>query len=95
MMDPIYSTNETMRDQARTDEPMASSVPDDVAEICSEIRTQYETLERFLIDLAAGGGVNMFGSPTYLSEEFGLSDANAKTIVSYWMDSFQSAIIEV
>ena len=70
-------------------------LPQQVINACQASGTQYNTLERFLIDLAAGGGVNMYGSPAYLSEEYGLSKRDARAVVSYWMETFTSAVIEV
>ena len=93
-MDPVY-TNSDLEPMIVIEQHDGRILPEQVINACQASRTQYNTLERFLIDLASGGGVNMYGSPAYLSEMYGLSKHDARAIVSYWMETFTSAIIEV
>lgn len=46
-----------------------------------------EMLE-FLAELRRSGRVNMFGSPSILQEEFGLSRREARETFIYWMQTF-------
>ena len=93
-MDPVYS-NSDPDPIIVIEQHNGRRLPVQVIDACQASRTQYNTLERFLIDLASGGGVNMYGSPAYLSEMYGLSKRDARAIVSYWMETFTSAVIEV
>ena len=93
-MDPVY-TNSDHEPMVVIEQHRGQELPGQVIDACMASRTQYNTLERFLIDLASGGGVNMYGSPAYLSEMYGLSKRDARAIVSYWMETFTSAVIEV
>lgn len=93
-MDPVY-TNSDLEPMVVIEQHNGRELPAQVIDACQASRTQYNTLERFLIDLASGGGVNMYGSPAYLSEMYGLSKRDARAIVSYWMETFTSAVIEI
>jgi hypothetical protein len=42
----------------------------------------------YLDDLRESGVTNMFGAGSYVAEEFDLSDADASTVLIYWMHSF-------
>ena len=42
----------------------------------------------YLDALRMSGVTNMFGASVYLIDEFGLSKALAKRVLSLWMDSF-------
>jgi aryl-alcohol dehydrogenase-like predicted oxidoreductase len=42
----------------------------------------------YLDDLRESGVVNMFGASSYLAEDFYLDPKEARTILSYWMESF-------
>lgn len=42
----------------------------------------------YLDDLRESGIVNMFGSPEFIQDEFGLSQDMARDIVSEWMRTF-------
>jgi hypothetical protein len=42
----------------------------------------------FLDDLRESGETNMFGAVPYLEDEFGFSRADAKIVLTYWMQSF-------
>jgi hypothetical protein len=44
--------------------------------------------KRFLDDLRESGDTNMFGAAPYVQEEFGVTRAEARAIVSAWMASF-------
>jgi len=97
-MNPVYNNSDPMEPM----EPMivnkqhnGRELPQPVLDACEACRTQYETLERFLIELASGGGVNMYGSPAYLSEMYGLTKREAREVVTYWMDTFTSAVIDI
>lgn len=72
-----------------------SELPTNIVATLSEIRTQYSEVERFLIELASGGGVNMYGSPSYLVEQYGITETQARELVTYWIETFTSAVIEV
>ena len=48
-----------------------------------------EDHRQFLNDLRESGIVNMFGSMTYVRDQFGLSKAEATTIVLEWMKTFR------
>ena len=93
-MDPVY-TNSDLEPKVVIEQHNGRELPTYIIDACQASRTQYNTLERFLIDLASGGGVNMYGSPAYLSEMYGLSKRDAQAVVGYWMETFTSAIIEV
>lgn len=93
-MDPVY-TNSDPDPIIVIEQHNGLQLPVQVIDACQASRTQYNTLERFLIDLASGGGVNMYGSPAYLSEMYGLSKRDARAVVGYWMETFTSAIIEI
>lgn len=43
---------------------------------------------RFLDDLRASGVTNMFGAAPYLANRLSLDIGEARTILSYWMDTF-------
>lgn len=43
----------------------------------------------YLDALRASGAVNMFGAAPHLAKAFGLSKADASTILVYWMETFQ------
>jgi len=82
---------------SRLIEPMVreNELPANIVTTLSEIQTQYSEVERFLIELASGGGVNMYGSPSYLVEQYGITETQAKELVTYWIETFTSAVIEV
>ena len=42
----------------------------------------------YLDDLRESGETNMFGSPLYVQEEFGMSPESASHIVGRWMKTF-------
>jgi hypothetical protein len=42
----------------------------------------------YLDALRESGVTNVFGAPPYLQEEFGLSRAEARAILVYWMETF-------
>jgi hypothetical protein len=42
----------------------------------------------YLDDLRDSGVTNMFGAGVYLQDEFGLSRNDARTVLTYWMESF-------
>jgi hypothetical protein len=42
----------------------------------------------YLDDLRESGVTNMFGSPAYVADEFGIEWKLARKIVSYWMETF-------
>jgi len=72
-----------------------NELPANIVTTLSEIQTQYSEVERFLIELASGGGVNMYGSPICLVEQYGITETQAKELVTYWIETFTSAVIEV
>jgi len=72
-----------------------NELPANIVTTLSEIQTQYSEVERFLIELASGGGVNMYGSPIYLVEQYGITETQARELVTYWIETFTSAVIEV
>lgn len=43
---------------------------------------------RYLDALRESGATNMFGAAPYLTETFSLSKSEARTILSYWMETF-------
>ena len=43
----------------------------------------------YLDELRESGATNMFGSGSYVQAKFGVSKADAMTIVMYWMESFE------
>ena len=43
----------------------------------------------YLDTLRESGVANMFGASPYLQHEFGLDRKDAKTILLYWMQSFE------
>ncbi len=45
---------------------------------------------RFLDELRLSGIVNMFGASPYLSDMFGLTKTEARTVLQYWMENFKS-----
>ena len=57
-MDPVYS-NSDLEPMVVIEQHNGRELPAQVIDACMASRTQYNTLERFLIDLASGGGVNM------------------------------------
>lgn len=42
----------------------------------------------FLDDLRESGITNMFGAAPYLAREYGISKAEARSVLSYWMQTF-------
>ena len=42
----------------------------------------------YLDALRESGVTNVFGAPPYLQEEFGLSRAEARAILVYWIETF-------
>ena len=42
----------------------------------------------YLDELRDSGVTNMYGAPAFVEEEYDISNADAKIIVQYWMDSF-------
>ena len=42
----------------------------------------------FLDGLRESGVTNMFGATPYIEENFGVSKADSRTILKYWMHSF-------
>lgn len=44
--------------------------------------------DKFLDDLRESGVTNMYGAGPYLTEEFGLSRADARTVVLEWMRTY-------
>jgi hypothetical protein len=49
-----------------------------------------EEHNEYLIDLRDSGVTNMFGATPYLEESFGLSTAEARTILGEWINSFSN-----
>jgi len=47
-----------------------------------------EEVFEFLDDLRISGEVNMFGSGPFVSEAFGLSKHEARSLVLEWMETF-------
>ena len=43
----------------------------------------------FLDDLRISGETNMYGAGTYLEDEFAIDRISARTILAYWMESFE------
>ena len=43
----------------------------------------------YLDDLREQGVTNMFGAGSYLQEAFGLDRKDSKTVLMYWMQSFE------
>jgi hypothetical protein len=43
----------------------------------------------YLDELRESGVTNMFGAGPYVSGEFGLTPAQARAVVSYWMATFE------
>ena len=43
---------------------------------------------KYLDKLRDSGVTNMFGAGRYLAKSFGIKDADAQTILAYWMESF-------
>lgn len=43
----------------------------------------------YLDDLRESGETNMFGATPYLEDDFDLSRADARSVLSYWMKSFE------
>lgn len=93
-MDRVYN-NSDLEPMIVNKQHNGRELPQPVIDACEACETQYNTLERFLIELASGGDVNMYGSPAYLSEMYGLTKREARAVVSYWMETFTSAVIEV
>ena len=48
-----------------------------------------EKIYAYLTKLRASGRINMMHSGQYLEREFGLTRAEAKTAVLYWMTTFK------
>ena len=46
----------------------------------------------YLDSLRESGAINMFGAGSYVQEEFCLSRRDAKTVVLYWMQTFDERI---
>lgn len=42
----------------------------------------------YLDELRESGVTNMFGAGTYLEDEFGLTRDEARTVLTYWMNTF-------
>jgi hypothetical protein len=42
----------------------------------------------YLDELRESGVTNMFGAAVYLEDEFGVDRRTARTILQYWMESF-------
>jgi hypothetical protein len=42
----------------------------------------------FLDDLRESGATNMYGAGPYIVEEFGVSRAESRAILTYWMKTF-------
>ncbi len=43
----------------------------------------------YLDDLRESGVTNMFGGGAYLMDEFALNTRDARTVLMYWMQSFE------
>lgn len=58
--------------------------------MAENVRPDFVTDEHleYLDDLRESGVTNMFGSPAYLTEEFGIEWKLASQIVGYWMKLF-------
>jgi hypothetical protein len=56
---------------------------------------QQEVYFRYLDDLRESGVTNMFGSPAFLSETFGLRMSEARTVVGEWMRTFEERHPEI
>jgi len=73
-----YMSEDDVADMAKCNELL----PDDDKE---DIRPEFE----YLCELRDSGAVNMFGATTYLQEEFGLNNREAKQVVLDWMQWVQ------
>lgn len=58
----------------------------------SEVIDKPEVVEEehltYLDELRESGVTNMFGAGEYLEDEFGIDKRQARTILNYWMNSF-------
>ena len=50
--------------------------------------TLQEEVNLFLDDLRESGAINMFGAPSYIQKEFGVSRYDARDLVKNWMQTF-------
>jgi hypothetical protein len=50
---------------------------------------------RFLDQLRESGATNMFGAAPYLVEMYGLSKADARAVLTHWMETFGERHAEV
>jgi len=50
---------------------------------------EIEWLE-FLDNLRLSGAVNMFGAAPYLMDMYAMSKRDAKTVLIYWMETFET-----
>lgn len=46
----------------------------------------------YLDELRESGVTNMFGAAAYVARQFSVSDQDAKTILMYWMTSFEERL---
>ena len=56
----------------------------------SQPHPDQEALSSFLNSLRESGAINMFASPGYLQDAFGISKSEARQAFKYWADNFSS-----
>lgn len=48
----------------------------------------------YLDDLRESGVTNMFGAAPYVQECFGVSRTESRTILTYWMETFEERMVK-